>query len=504
MVTVLALPRIVNAYLAAGSDESDAEQRLIAAEKIESAAEAAEDAAEAINNAAEVIGTASETIGSNADKVNSAAGMIGKAAGTINNAAGEMNNAAEIIRNTVAAVGADESTVIPDGLAKIAGNAAGTIEEAAQTAESVASEIGGAAKEIGDAAGEVDGFVGKIEAATETIGEANKTIGSTVETIHSAAGNTPRKIREYLSLSEFVDKALNLNDILAVVDNVLNKSDATELESNETESESGENSSYTIRRHRSYAQGLAYSNFLISYDTLLKGGAGLNSSPEIDALYHSQGTAGFMLLICVLIDMMAFFGGLLLFKDIYLIESNRKLDELGYTNYEAALTNLFTPPDGRKYRLLHLAVVYCLLRGNPYESASVVASISMAPQDDTVAPGGGNALDSKAILDDGTTPSDGTAPDAAEVPDTGDSPESNAQGEATAPFSPDSPETKSYLYNLFTSSEFRTMYQKMLDMLDNLGIREGAAMAGLRIWLDAFVKEKGVNFEDLFDEKQEE
>lgn len=124
-----------------------------------------------------------------------------------------------------------------------------------------------------------------------------------------------------------------------------------------------------LREYLNYARGIKNSDFQLSYDTLLRGGFGMNSTlaytgQKIDALYRAQAIACFILLICMLVDFMAFFSGLLLFQEAFLLdmENRDKLVKLGYINFDAVLTNYFTPcaetGEERKY---DLSLIYYLL-----------------------------------------------------------------------------------------------------------------------------------------------
>ena len=167
-------------------------------------------------------------------------------------------------------------------------------------------------------------------------------------------GSRAEALLEFEDLSAYIDKALN-------VDRVLHSFDTTRggKEADETDS-----SAYTVQKYRNYAQGIARLEFQISYDALLHGYLNLNPVREdIPALYSASAIALFLLLICILIDLMAFFSGLLLFKGVYLFRKNNSLLNLGYLNYEAALSSLFTPPKDSHGRVLHLAFIYSLLYG---------------------------------------------------------------------------------------------------------------------------------------------
>lgn len=132
---------------------------------------------------------------------------------------------------------------------------------------------------------------------------------------------------------------------------------------------------YTVRKYRSYARGVASSNLQISFDTLLCGSMGLNDtgseknadgemSHNINALYSAQMIAKFILIICALVDFMAFFSGLLLFQDVFVLDmkKNSKLSKLGYINFDAVLSKYFMPTENDgSYRKLQIALIYYLL-----------------------------------------------------------------------------------------------------------------------------------------------
>ena len=156
------------------------------------------------------------------------------------------------------------------------------------------------------------------------------------------------KLAAYQDLSDYVDRAIQIYNILQVaVDN------------------GNSNSVYTVRTYRSYAKGVASSNLQISLDALTKGTMGMNGTGnDINALYSAQMVAIFILIICALVDFMAFFSGLLLFQDIFLLEMKResKLSKLGYIAFDAILTKYLMPPerDGN-HRTQKTALIYYLL-----------------------------------------------------------------------------------------------------------------------------------------------
>lgn len=261
----------------------------------------------------------------------------------------------------------------------------------------------------------------------------------------SARGTGADKESGYQELSDYIDRMLVVNNILAVEEaaTALQENQAALTDQEEHAAPDGENAwntgaqeqkdtdkVYAVRRYRNYAQGVVYSNFQISYDALLRGSVGLNEDADtINALYRSTAVAVFILLICALVDLMAFFAGLLLFKDVFLFERNRKLRELGYLNYEAALTHLFRVPEGGKERLLQLAFLYKLLYG------------------------------------------DGRL----QYPDA---------DKCTSP-------------DLLRDGGFQAMFDEMWEVLDRLGLGKEHE-ADLRLWLLSYVAKNGISFDEMF------
>lgn len=126
-----------------------------------------------------------------------------------------------------------------------------------------------------------------------------------------------------------------------------------------------------IRNYRNYAQGITNSDFQLSYDALLSGFGKLNTTGKTDdgeyninALYNATTIAWFILLICLLVDFMAFFAGLLLFQDAFLLDmqQNEKRKRLGNINFDAVLTNYFMPSEQEgAAQKLRTALLYYLL-----------------------------------------------------------------------------------------------------------------------------------------------
>ena len=221
------------------------------------------------------------------------------------------------------------------------------------------------------------------------------------------------KQQEYQALSNYVDRTLRVYNILNVAGVVLEEKpadkdqetdltkdtaedqnehlesgkttdedqeadltkDTTEdqneyLESGKTTDESDTNKSnmdkpYTIRKFCSYAKGVANSNFQIAFDTLFRGGMGLNDTDgRIGALYSAQYVSVFIFVICLLVDFMAFFAGLLIFQDAFVLDIKKgsKLEKLGYVNFDAVMTDYFMPTDIEGTTRWHqIALLYYLL-----------------------------------------------------------------------------------------------------------------------------------------------
>lgn len=220
----------------------------------------------------------------------------------------------------------------------------------------------------------------------------------------------------YQELSNYVDRSLQIFNILNIADSVLDKthisaaitapsqpaetaeSETSESKPNEPETTDPDeenvdedqvkktDKAYWVRSFRSYAKGVSSSNFQIAFDTLFKGGFGMNNTEVdelpnyavgnpgetgivINALYSSQLVAVFILVICALVDCMAFFAGLLLFQDVFVFEMEQgsKLEKLGYVNFEAVLTDYFLPVDSTgKTRSHQIALIYYLLNRRPF------------------------------------------------------------------------------------------------------------------------------------------
>ncbi len=174
-----------------------------------------------------------------------------------------------------------------------------------------------------------------------------------------AGSDEKTALPEYQKLSDYIDRALALNNILLSFDTT------------DKDPSDGDSPAYKTQQYRNYARGIAYLEFQVSYDALFRGHLKLNPvRDEIDALYTTSAIATFLLLICLLIDLLAFFSGLLLFKRIYLFGKNSGILQMGYLNYEIALSYLFAVPKDLHRRKLHLAFMYKVLYGDASGSAA--------------------------------------------------------------------------------------------------------------------------------------
>lgn len=377
--------------------------------------------------------------------------------------------------------------------------------------------------------------------------------GAAAEDDPEKAAGREAAIREFTDLSGYIDRAL-------AVDSVLHSFDASEKEdTSDKEDPSGkkkeESPAYTVQKYRNYAQGIAQLEFQISYDALLHGRLNLNPVREdIPALYSASTIALFLLLICVLIDLMAFFSGLLLFKGVYLFRKNSGLLELGYLNYEAALSGLFTPPKDPHSRVLHLAFIYSLLYGDASESAEeeIAAPETEEGEEEIAAPEAeGEGEETPAPETEGedeespapeTEGEDGESPapetvgeeeETAPVSETGERQETAAAAEQAeeAPERKLSPwqrlrlrarrmeeekaedrfrKTGIFLQNMdvlhliMSSPDYKALSKGMRATLAMLGVTGSPeedpeqAYASLRLWLYQFVQENDITFEELF------
>lgn len=171
---------------------------------------------------------------------------------------------------------------------------------------------------------------------------------------------------EYEKLSDYIDRSLSLNSILQSFDTGTNDGTGNGV--------NWDNAVYKTQQYRNYARGIARLEFQISYDALFRGHFNMNPDPVRDAineLYTTSTISIFLLVICLLIDMLAFFSGLLLFKNIYLFGKNSGILQMGYLNYEIALSYLFALPKDSHCRVLHLAFMYKVLYGDASASAEL-------------------------------------------------------------------------------------------------------------------------------------
>ncbi len=233
------------------------------------------------------------------------------------------------------------------------------------------------------------------EGDMETEPSAEQDASGKTEEQELPTNNAYDKQEAFQELSDYVDRSLQVYNILNVADSTLEKisddddegqTQTQELNTNQTttveedpssaekaddQEETPSDKAYRVRTYRSYARGIATSNFQISFDALLKGGFGLNGtqptenqSPTIDALYSAQLVAAFILIICALVDFMAFFAGLLLFQDAFVLDIKRgsKLEKLGYVNFDAVLTQYFMPVEQKGTTRSHqIALIYYLI-----------------------------------------------------------------------------------------------------------------------------------------------
>lgn len=336
--------------------------------------------------------------------------------------------------------------------------------------------------------------------------------------------NIPRQseedahVQSYNELSSYIDRALALYNILAGYTDKTNmyqnpeslKTSAEPLRTNETNS-SGDNAALTVRKYQNYAQGLTYSNFQISYDALLIGRLKLNPvKSNVNALYSSTTVAWFILFICFIVDMMAFFAGRLLFKDIYLFSKNSMITDIGYLNYETALNSLFAIPKGSRERVLFLTAVYKLLYGDATEgSVSPVnsgdnvrgndscetpeADVGQTAEEDIGATGNNEVSGENGNITE----------EAGKLPGEAEGEEKVSQGPAE-----DSKETDPQMAlakrmrGILSSEDFKKFYQKVTATLKTLGIseEEDKNYHIFLLWLRNYAERNNLNFNDIFND----
>lgn len=341
-------------------------------------------------------------------------------------------------------------------------------------------------------------------------------------------------VRSYDELSAYIDRSLALYNILAGYTDKTNTYTespqnsesltvpAEPLKVNET-NPSDDSAALAVRKFQNYAQGLTYSNFQISYDALLRGVFNLNPVKDhVNTLYSSTIVARFILFICFIVDMMAFFAGLLLFKDIYLFSKNSMITDIGYLNYETALNSLFAIPKGSRERVLFLTAVYKLLYGDATEDGAppVNSGDNVQENDSCETPEADASKDPEedigTVGGTGTTEEDNcTAEKNSEHPgegsgiteESGRFPEEEAGGEK-APQDPadDSKETDSLvvpekrLHEILLSEDFKKFYRKVEATLKALGISEDEAnnYHMFLLWLRNYIERNNLDFNDVF------
>ena len=148
---------------------------------------------------------------------------------------------------------------------------------------------------------------------------------------------------------------------------------------------------------------------------------------------------------------------------------------MGYLNYEAELTNFFTPPESGTERLLHLAFLYKLLYGVPEEKAEEPP-----------------ALEEEVPEGEPAEPAERAEP--SEAP-----PE-----EPPAPAKQESPLDTARLRAILASPEFEAFCRGGEAALSAFGIRRDGEDSGypdLLVWLSSFVKKNDISFDVLFREE---
>ena len=401
------------------------------------------------------------------------------------------------------------------------------------------------------------------------------------ESVPDPASQEEAKKQSFKELSAYIDRALALYNVLAGYTNGtgtdaegsqdmnISKVSVELLGEDESKSSSeappadNDSAGLIVRTFRNYAQGLTYSNFQISYDAFMGGRLGLNPvKDDIDALYSSTIVAWFILFICFIVDMMAFFAGLILFKDVYLFRKNNMIEEIGYLNYETALSSLFTIPKESRERVLCLAAVYKLLYGDASEDGETLdtdtnsAEDSGTPDEDintardgetpeestnTAGDGGtpeestntagdgetpdedtGTAGDSGTLDEDIGTAEDGGTPDEdsraagnnGEVPrgngsaveEVGETPGEAEREPPSQALAEVSRETDSQVVlakrmrEILGSEDFKKFYRKVELVLRVLGISEDeeTSYGMFLLWLRSYAERNNLDFDDVF------
>lgn len=356
-------------------------------------------------------------------------------------------------------------------------------------------------------------------------------------------------LSEFENLSDYIDRALTLNSILLSFD--------TNLKDDYGESDAV----YKTQQYRNYARGIAHLEFQISYDALFHGCFMNPVSDKINELYTTSTIAVFLLLICLLIDMLAFFSGLLLFKSIYLFGKNAGILQMGYLNYEIALSYLFAVPKDFHSRVLHLAFIYKVLHGDastPVEledsdigddppgndeqalegdpsdtppGSDNMASVGHPEEADTS--GTSDGTDSVGPDQSGPDEQNSAGEDAVDSENSASNPqlssdnggeaeESLSEEETSIPESDSKPEEglpqvagyfqdMDYLHQIMRSEDYKRLDENIIATLKILGIIEfndgneeqNSNYAALQLWLRKFVKENNITFDELFPSKDE-
>lgn len=197
-------------------------------------------------------------------------------------------------------------------------------------------------------------------------------------------------------------------------------------------------SDYTARLLQNYAQSIQDGTFQISIEALT---AWLfhPGQPQYEPLRAVTLVALFIFIICLLVDFMSFFSGWVLFKSVYLLKRNPKIDDVSYLNYEAVLIELLTSPkEGKEEQRLHLAFLYVLLHGDPLAAGTPVGPGQPLP-------------------------------------------------------------TSHGLYELLLSAEFRAFLQEKYRILEDLGLlADGKPSPEFQTWATTFVHEREIDFSPLF------
>lgn len=352
-----------------------------------------------------------------------------------------------------------------------------------------------------------DGGAGGAQTASPAGTPQENDSGSTVSADFSAYDPLPA----YQTLSDHIDRALALYHVLLPFrymepDNTEDTSDQGSTSNLQESGAGAADPSYIVQQYRNYAQGMTHLNFQLSYDTLLSGGLGLNPVKfDIDALYASTAAAVFILLICLIVDFLAFFSGLFLFKEVYLFEFSGKINRIGCLNLDMTLANLFSVPEGPE-RMLHLAFLYTLLYGNPRKEAQLPTEpgADAASDGDIEIPAG---PDADAASDEGTQPSAGRDIDAASAGEmespAGSDADAASVGEMEFPTGSDTdaaPELEVPLDRIVRSENYRVFCRQMCSVLQSLDLRldEDGANVDLQNWLRGFVIQNEIRFDELF------